>query len=180
MVEKSGTVEVRFYKESCVSPDGREGEWPTRGRSEARCLLNICIPRCRWKIFRCRLHRGGFIYIMHCPSSVSVCVLSTAHHPPFPRPRPRFDPREFSLFTSFSFASHPPLSCCRCSHVSCSLVITTGPHGRERPTPFSRRGEFFWKIRAADNSPRYRTRETGTRPSLLSLVSCDSSAARPD
>lgn len=23
------------------------------------------------------LHRGGFIYIMHCPSSVSVCILST-------------------------------------------------------------------------------------------------------
>lgn len=48
---------------------GREG-----GRG--RCLLNICIPRCRWKNIQVprRLSiRGGFIYIMHCPSSVSVC-----------------------------------------------------------------------------------------------------------
>lgn len=46
MAGKSRTVEVRFYKESRVlGCDGIRG---------SRCLLNICISRCRWKnIHRC-------------------------------------------------------------------------------------------------------------------------------
>lgn len=46
MAGKSRTVEVRFYKESRVLG--------CDGIGESRCLLNICISRCRWKnIHRC-------------------------------------------------------------------------------------------------------------------------------
>jgi len=46
MAGKSRTVEVRFYKESRVLV-----AW---GEEGSRCLLNICISRCRWKnIHRC-------------------------------------------------------------------------------------------------------------------------------
>lgn len=90
---------------------GREG-----GRG--RCLLNICIPRCRWKNIQVprRLSiRGGFIYIMHCPSSVSVCyfidracdISSLFFFSLFLRFSPIFIQNSFSvlLFSSLSLSS---------------------------------------------------------------------------
>lgn len=172
MVEKSGTVEVRFYKENCASlpGGGKEGTAGTVGTAEvvaARCLLNICIPRCRWKIFRCRLHRGGFIYIMHCPSTVSVCVLSTARYPPFLRLNP-----ENSRFLP-GFPPPPSLARCRRLHVSRSLVITTEAGGWTRQlfhVDVSSTGRYVPRIIRRDT----RRRETGDACSLrLSVVSHD-------
>lgn len=68
MAWKSRTVEVRFYKESRVL--GCEGRgWGVGGR----CLLNICISRCRWKnIHRCiyEAARSGEMV------SFTLCTLS--------------------------------------------------------------------------------------------------------
>lgn len=52
--EKSRTVEVRFYKENRILGCGgglAEGEGREM-KDGSRCLVNICISRCRWKNIR--------------------------------------------------------------------------------------------------------------------------------
>lgn len=90
MAGKSRTVEVRFYKESRVL--GCEGI------GGSRCLLNICISRCRWKnIHRCiyeAARRGETV-------SFTLCTLAFLL-PPFVLQRllPFHPSFFFSLFSS--------------------------------------------------------------------------------